>query len=123
MCGNAASTTALKCWSGAAEGVFGQTFGDDVVGLVERVSAMEELEIARTDRAVFDQRVEINHFVPVFSAKEHDRHALSCLARLHQGQDLEQLVERAETAREQHNRLGEVDKPELPHEEVMEVEV
>src|SRR5215470_12348447 len=106
MCGNAASTTALECWPRAAEGVFCQAFGDDVVGLVERVCAMEEVEIARTDRAVFDQRVEINHFVPVFGAKEHDRHTLSCLARLHQGQDLEQLVERAIAARKQYDRLG-----------------
>src|SRR5271165_7479943 len=83
---------------------------------------MEEIEIGWADRAIFDQRVEIDHLVPVFGAKEHDRHALACLARLYQGQDLEQLVERAEATRKQHNRLGEVDKPELAHEEVMEVE-
>src|SRR6516165_3392493 len=116
-------TAALESGSRAAEGVFGQALGDDVVGLVERVGAVEKAEIARADRAVFDQRVEINHFVPVFGAKQHDRHAFARFARLYQGQDLEQLVERAIAARKQYDRLGEVDKPELAHEKIMKIEV
>src|SRR6516164_1932232 len=84
---------------------------------------MEEIEVAWADRAILNERAEIDHLIPVFGAKEHDRHALACLARLYQGQDLKQLVERAIAAREQHDRFGEVDKPELTHEEVMEVEV
>ena len=59
----------------------------------------------------------------VFGAEKHDRHALAQLVRLHQGQDLEQLVERAIAAGEQHDRLGQVDEPELAHEEVMKIEV
>src|SRR5438067_4609802 len=43
--------------------------------------------------------------------------------RIYQCQDFEQFVERAETAREQHDRLGEIDEPELPHKEIMKVEV
>src|SRR5712671_8150996 len=83
---------------------------------------MEEVEVARADRAVLDQCVEIDHLVPVLGAEENDRHAFARLARLYQRQDLEQLVERAVAAGEQHDRLGQVDKPELAHEEVMEVE-
>ena len=84
---------------------------------------MEEVEVARADRAVFHERLEIDHVVPVFGAEEHDRHALARLVRLDERQDFEQLVERAKTARKQDDRLGEVDEPELPHEKVMKIEV
>src|SRR6266436_3983572 len=84
---------------------------------------MEDVKLARADRAVFDQRLEIDHLVPVLGAEEHDWHALARLARLHQCEDLEQLVERAIAAGEQHERFGQVDKPELAHEEVVEVKM
>ena len=43
--------------------------------------------------------------------------------RLHEREDLEQLVARAEAARKNHERLRQVREPELPHEEVMELEM
>ena len=45
------------------------------------------------------------------------------LARLDQGQHLEQLVERPEAAGEGDQRLGQVEEPVFPYEEVMELEV
>ena len=96
----------LERRSGAAEGVFAEALCDDFVGLVYRIGAMEKIEVARADRAIFHQRVEINHLVPVLGAKQHDRHALACLARLDQRQDFEQLVERTEAAREQDDALA-----------------
>ena len=45
------------------------------------------------------------------------------LARLRQREDLEHLVERAEAAGKNDQRLGQVREPELPHEEVVELEV
>src|SRR6516162_10756956 len=72
---------------------------------------MEQLEVAWADRAIFHQRVELDHLAPVFGAEKHDRHVLACLARLNQRQDLKQLVECAIAAREQHDRLREIDKP------------
>src|ERR1700730_6610104 len=116
-------STNSEPWSRDAQGVCGEAFCDDFVGLVYRICAMEEVEVAGADRAVFHQPVEIDHPVPEFGAEKHDRHALAQLVRLHQGQDLEQLVERAIAAGEQHDRLGQVDEPELAHEEVMKIEV
>src|SRR3984893_16638829 len=115
-------STNSEPWSRDAQGVCGEAFCDDFVGLVYRVCAMEEVEVARADRAIFHQRVEIDHLVPVFGAEQHDRHALARFVRLYERQDLEQFVERAVAAGEQHDRLGQVDKPELAHEEIMEVE-
>ena len=45
------------------------------------------------------------------------------LLGLHQREDLEHLVERAEPARKDHERLRQVREPELAHEEVVELEV
>src|SRR6516162_2363921 len=84
---------------------------------------MEEIEVAWADRAIFNERAEIDHLIPIFAAEEHDWHALARLARLYQGQDFKQLVECAEAAREQDNRLSQVNEPKLPHEEVMKVEM
>ena len=106
-----------------ARAFFGQPLCDDLVGFVHRIGAVENVEIAWADRAVFNERVEIDHLVPVFGAEQNDRHALAGFARLHQGQDLEHLVERAKTTREQHDRLGQVDKPEFAHKEVVEIKV
>ncbi len=63
------------------------------------------------------------HLVPVLAAVQDDQQLLRQLAGLRQRQDLEQLVERAEAARKDHQRLGQVGEPELPHEEVVELEV
>ena len=45
------------------------------------------------------------------------------LFRLDEGEDLEELVERAEPAGKDHECLRQVREPELPHEEVVELEV
>ena len=94
-CNRSLADSLLERWSGAPKSVFGEALCDDFVGLVHRIGAMKKIEVPRADRAIFHQRVEINHLVPVLGAKEHDRHALACLACLDQRQDLEQLVERA----------------------------
>jgi hypothetical protein len=44
------------------------------------------------------------------------------LPGLDERQDLEQLVHRAEPAREDHQRAGEIGEPQLAHEEVVELE-
>src|SRR5437868_6349319 len=84
---------------------------------------MEQMSVLGADRAVAYERLEVQHLVPEFRAEQDDRHSFAHLARLHPRQDLEELVECAEAAREQHHRLCEVDEPELAHEEVMEVDV
>src|SRR5262249_47712873 len=91
----------------------------DLVAITNRVGPMEQFEAAGTDHAVFDQRLEIYDLVPIISAKQHNRNAFAHLFRLHQRQDFEQFVERSKTAGEKHDRLGKIDEPELPHEEVV----
>ena len=59
----------------------------------------------------------------VLGAVEDDLDLLGELFRLHQRQDLEHLVERPEAARKDHQRLCQIREPELPHEEIVELEV
>ena len=61
--------------------------------------------------------------VPVLAAVEDDADLLRQLVGLHEREDLEQLVARAEAAGKDHERLRQVREPELPHEEVVELEV
>src|SRR5512146_2053199 len=84
---------------------------------------MEKLEIAGADRAVAHQRVEIDHLVPEFPAEQDDWHPLAHLAGLHERQDLEHLIERAEAAGKEHDRLRQINEPEFPHEEIVEMEM
>ena len=66
---------------------------------------------------------EVEDLVPVLAAVEDHEQLLRELLRLRQRQDLEHLVERAEAAGKNHQRLGQVGEPELAHEEVVELEV
>src|SRR5205085_3569463 len=109
--------------SRGAERVLGEALDYYLIGVVYRVDPVEQFDIGRTDHAVFDHCTEIDNVVPIFGAKQHDWDAFAHLPRLYQGEDFEQFVERAETAREEHNRLGKIDEPELPHEKIMEAEV
>jgi hypothetical protein len=54
---------------------------------------------------------------------QHDLDLLRQLLGLHERQHFEHLVQRAEAARKDHQCLGHVREPELPHEEVVELEV
>ena len=63
----------------------------------------------------------VDEALPVVAADEHDREA-DDLVRLHQGQRLEQLVERAEAARQHHEALGVLHEHRLAREEVPEVD-
>ena len=90
--------------------------------LVDRIHAAEQLQILLVDRAPLGQRLELEDLVPVLAAVEDDEQLLRELARLREREDLEHLVDRAEAAGKDHQRLGEVGEPELPHEEVVEVE-
>jgi hypothetical protein len=90
---------------------------------VHRIDAMHQARILRAYRAPVHHRLQRQDAVPVFGAVEHDRRARRELLRLLEREDLEQLVERAEPAGEDDHRLGEVGEPELPHEEVVELEI
>ena len=68
------------------------------------------------------QRLEVDHFFPERrTVEEHGNRAVE-LVSLRQRQDLEQLVERAEAARERDQGARQVREPQLAHEEVVELE-
>src|SRR5215468_5113951 len=62
-------------------------------------------------------------FIPVLLAVDDDENLLCELLRLREGEDLKQLVERAEAAGKNDQRFGEIREPVLAHEEVVKLEV
>ena len=60
-----------------------------------RFDEVEQLQVIRCDHAFLGQGFEIHHTVPEFAAIEQDRQR-SDLAGLHQGEQFEELIERAE---------------------------
>ena len=88
-----------------------------------RIGALHELNVSGADRPPLRHRFQMEDRIPVLGAVQNDLNLLLELLRLHQRQDLEHLVERPESAREDHQRLGQIRKPELAHEEVVELEV
>ncbi len=81
----------------------------------------EKFPILGIDHALVRQVVEIDDVAPVGFAHEHDRHGLD-LARLAEGQDLEQFVERAVTAGKRDKRHRPLQKVQLAQREIMEGE-
>ena len=100
-----------------------EVFAQHLEGALGRVHLFHQLEVVLVDGAPLDQRLQVQDLVPVVRAVQDDLELLRELLRLHEGQDLEYLVERAEAAGKHHERLGQVREPELPHEEVVELEV
>src|SRR5665811_2041785 len=88
-----------------------------------RVGPVKQLQVLGGDGTRVHQRLEIDYPVPVVLAIDHDANALGQLLGLHQGQQLEQLVEGAKPSRKNDQRLRQVGEPQLAHEEVVELEV
>src|ERR1022692_1629235 len=86
------------------------------------VGELKKRKILSRDHAVPHKGLEINDLVPVTRSVQHNRNVTLDLSRLHQRQDLHQFVERAESTRKHNKPAGEICKPELAHEEVMELE-
>ncbi len=103
--------------------VCGQMALQHLEGLRRRVGAMKLTHVARVNRSPFQQRFEIKDAIPVVRTVEDDLNLLGELFGLHQRENLGHLVKRAEAPGKDHQRLGEIGKPELPHEEVTELEV
>src|SRR5437867_12132747 len=90
---------------------------------IRGVRALQQLPVVGCDRSPFHHRLEVEYLIPVVGAVQDDLDLLGELPRLHQCQDLEHLVQRSKAAREDDERLCEVREPELPHEEVVELEM
>ena len=95
---------------------------EDREGFLRRARRLQVAQIVGRDHAPLGHRRDVHDLVPVVRAIEHDRELLRQLLGLRQRQDLVHLVERPEAAREHHQRLGQVGEPQLPHEEVVELE-
>src|SRR5262245_17740468 len=90
---------------------------------VDRIHANKEVWIRRRDSAPLDQRLKIEDPIPVVLPVQKNAGTVGEFLRLLEGEDFEELVERAESPWENHQRPCHVGEPELPHEEVMELEV
>src|SRR6202042_2491737 len=81
--------------------------------LFGRIDELEEIAVLPRDSSLLGQQVEVDDLLPVAGAIDEDGDLLGQLLGLRQGQQLEHLVERAETAREDNQRLRQVGKPVL----------
>jgi hypothetical protein len=114
------------CWFWPSPGqkiVLRQPLAQHLEGLLGRVGKLEELDVLGRDGAGIHQHVEVEDLLPILRAVDDDGDLLGQLLGLGQGEDLEHLVEGAEAAGKDHQRLGQVGKPQLAHEEVVELEV
>src|SRR5665213_3866824 len=91
--------------------------------LIRRVGVMEQVFVFLGNRAPLGHRVEVDSLLPVLAAVQNDGDLLRQLVCLRERQDLEHLVQRAEPAGKNHERLREICEPELAHEKIMELEV
>src|SRR5580692_7880137 len=87
------------------------------------VDDLEKFEIRRRYGTSVDEGLEVDDLVPVLAAVDDDQNLFCQLVGLSEGQDFEQFVHRAEAAGKDHQAFGEIGKPELAHEKVMELEV
>src|SRR5579871_5384583 len=87
-----------------------------------RIGEIEESEILAIDHAMTDERLEVDDLAPVARAIKQHGDRLLDLACLHESEDLHELIERAEAAREHDERARQMREPELAHEKVMELE-
>src|SRR5208337_3790119 len=90
---------------------------------LRRVRPVKQLQVFGRDRSGVNQRLEIDHAVPIILAVNNYADALGKFLRLRQSQQLEHLVEGAESSREYHQRLGHVGEPQLAHEKVVKLKI
>ena len=107
---------------GAGE-VLRESLLQDAESLCGIVGELEQTEILARDGPPLYESVEVDDVVPILASIQQDGDAPAYLARLHEREQLEQLVERAEPAGEDHQRQGGRHEPPLAHEEVVELEI
>src|SRR2546427_1705540 len=95
---------------------------DALEGLVHRIRKHEQAELMLIDRAPALHGAPIEDLVPVAPAIDQNQVAAWEFAGLHQREHLPELVHGAEAAGENNQGLGQLGKPKLAHEEVMEIE-
>src|SRR5258705_13102083 len=96
---------------------------EQLEGGLRRIGTGQEIDVPVADGAPFRQRFQVQNRIPVFAAVQNDLNLLRQLLCLHQGEDLEHLIKRSETAWKDDQRLCQVRKPEFAHEEIVKLEV
>mmetsp|Transcript_35222 Transcript_35222/g.93311 ORF Transcript_35222/g.93311 Transcript_35222/m.93311 type:complete len:311 (+) Transcript_35222:345-1277(+) len=94
----------------------------EVEGLLGSVRKLELRGVLLGDHAVVHERLPVDAGLPERLADQDDRQVALDLARLHQRDDLEELVAGAQPARRHHQAHARVGHQELPREEVVELE-
>ncbi len=103
--------------------VFGEAVFEVFETFFGRVDHLEEFEVPGRDRTRIDHDLEVDELFPILAAVNYNQNLLGHFLSLGQGEDFEEFVEGPETSWENYQRFGQVGEPELPHEEVMELEM
>ncbi len=103
--------------------VFGEAVAEELEGVFGSVDEFEEVQVFGVYGAGVDEGLEVHDAVPVFAAVDYYENFLGEFIGLSEGEDFEEFVDGAEATGENHQRFGEVGKPEFAHEEIVELEV
>ncbi len=99
-----------------------ETHANFVEGFVNAVSVLEIVEVRLADGAPADHVLEVENFVPVFSAIDEDQRVLRHFTGLRQGHHFPKFVEGAEAAGKDNEGFGDLREPQFAHEKIMEIE-
>src|SRR3546814_1914520 len=97
-----------------------QFSAEDIECRFDVVAIAKQGNVVRRNQAALGQAREIDQALPELTPVEQDRN-IDDLAGLHQREQFEQLIERAESAREEHGATRKFHQPELAHEKVVEL--
>src|SRR5579863_1032122 len=103
--------------------VFGQSLAQEFESIFRRVDNLQQVEIGLGYSAGVDKGLEVEDAIPVLAAVDHHQNLLGQFVGLSERENLEQLVHGAEASRENHQTFCQVGKPELPHKEIVKLEV
>jgi hypothetical protein len=94
---------------------------NQVTHLIDRVADNQQIDVGSGDLARRENRFAhpVQQPIPVRAVEQNDR-KVAHLPGLHQRQRLEQLIERTESAGEDHERLSILDQHHLAHEKIAE---
>src|SRR3546814_9717713 len=94
-----------------------QFSAEDIECRFDVVAIAKQGNVVRRNQAALGQAREIDQALPELTPVEQDRN-IDDLAGLHQREQFEQLIERAESAREEHGATRKFHQTELAHEKV-----
>ena len=103
--------------------VFRQPLPQVLITFLGTIHDLEQPEIFGRNCPGIYHGLKINELLPIFPAVYHDENFLCQLLGLGQGQYLKEFIQSSKSAGENHQRFRKIGKPELPHEEVMELEI